>query len=229
MGVTSNWCHPQGHHARRPPTTVPLQQGTGVPVAVHGLSTRGCSKSCKSGHPRSVQPAAWVRPGERGSSGQKPWQVEMRPVGKMSITILVWCRYSLEGWLIWDCPQCRPGATSCKNGRRASEDLAYGLTSFIRQRCLLGKGFQVCPWRGARLLAGCHLGGVAPFLVGRAIAACTRSPTKRAMWFLRACFMVFPLSTSLAMRTPALSTGPLSRGMAEQNSPLKIFSRPCPC
>ena len=23
MGVTSNWCHPQGHHARRPPTTVP--------------------------------------------------------------------------------------------------------------------------------------------------------------------------------------------------------------
>ena len=24
MGVTSNWCHPQGHHARRPPTTVPL-------------------------------------------------------------------------------------------------------------------------------------------------------------------------------------------------------------
>ena len=21
MGVTSNWCHPQGHHARRPPTT----------------------------------------------------------------------------------------------------------------------------------------------------------------------------------------------------------------
>ena len=22
MGVTSNWCHPQGHHARRPPTTV---------------------------------------------------------------------------------------------------------------------------------------------------------------------------------------------------------------
>ena len=24
MGVTSNWCHPQGHHARRPPTTVPV-------------------------------------------------------------------------------------------------------------------------------------------------------------------------------------------------------------
>ena len=24
MGVTSNWCHPQGHHARRPPTTVPI-------------------------------------------------------------------------------------------------------------------------------------------------------------------------------------------------------------
>ena len=24
MGVTSNWCHPQGHHARRPPTTVPF-------------------------------------------------------------------------------------------------------------------------------------------------------------------------------------------------------------
>ena len=23
MGVTSNWCHPQGHHSRRPPTTVP--------------------------------------------------------------------------------------------------------------------------------------------------------------------------------------------------------------
>ena len=23
MGVTSNWCHPQGYHARRPPTTVP--------------------------------------------------------------------------------------------------------------------------------------------------------------------------------------------------------------
>ena len=23
MGVTSNWCQPQGHHARRPPTTVP--------------------------------------------------------------------------------------------------------------------------------------------------------------------------------------------------------------
>ena len=22
MGVASNWCHPQGHHARRPPTTV---------------------------------------------------------------------------------------------------------------------------------------------------------------------------------------------------------------
>ena len=25
MGVTSNWCHPQGHHARRPPTTVPAR------------------------------------------------------------------------------------------------------------------------------------------------------------------------------------------------------------
>ena len=24
MGVTSNWCHPQGHHARRPPTNIPL-------------------------------------------------------------------------------------------------------------------------------------------------------------------------------------------------------------
>ena len=24
MGVTSNWCHLQGHHARRPPTTVPF-------------------------------------------------------------------------------------------------------------------------------------------------------------------------------------------------------------
>ena len=25
MGVTSNWCHPQGHHARRPPATVPIR------------------------------------------------------------------------------------------------------------------------------------------------------------------------------------------------------------
>ena len=24
MGVTSNWCHPQGHYARRPPTTIPI-------------------------------------------------------------------------------------------------------------------------------------------------------------------------------------------------------------
>ena len=24
-GMASNWCHPQGHHARRPPTTVPCQ------------------------------------------------------------------------------------------------------------------------------------------------------------------------------------------------------------
>ena len=28
MGVTSNWCHPQGHHARRPPTTVPVRERT---------------------------------------------------------------------------------------------------------------------------------------------------------------------------------------------------------
>ena len=42
-------------------------------------------------------PAAWARPDERGSSGQNPWLVEIRPVGKASITILVWCRYSLEG------------------------------------------------------------------------------------------------------------------------------------
>ena len=85
--------------------------------------------------------------------------------------------------------------------------------------------FRVHPWGGARLLAGHRLDGVACFLAGRAVAACTRSPTKGAMRFLRACFMVFPLRTSLAMRTPSLSTGPLSRGMAEQNSPLK---RPCP-
>ena len=29
------------------------------------------------------------------------------------------------------------------------------------------------------------------------------------------------------MRTPAVSTVPLSRGMAEMNSPLKILPRPC--
>ena len=28
MGVTSNWCHPQGHHARRPSTTVPVTTGS---------------------------------------------------------------------------------------------------------------------------------------------------------------------------------------------------------
>ena len=33
----------------------------------------------------------------------------------------------------------RPGVISC-NGRRVSENLAYGSASFIRQRCLLGKG-----------------------------------------------------------------------------------------
>ena len=48
------------------------------------------------------------------------------------------------------------------------------------------------PWGGARLLAGHHLGGVAHFLAGWAMAACTRSPTKGAPRFLRACFMVFP-------------------------------------
>ena len=88
--------------------------------------------------------------------------------------------------------------------------------------------FRVRPWGGTRLLAGRRLGGVVRFLAGRAVAACIRSPTKGATRFLRACFMVFPLSTSLAMRTPALSTGPLSRGMAEWNSPLKILPRPCP-
>ena len=126
---------------------------------------------------------------------------------------------------------CRPGAISYKNGRRASGDPAYGPAFFIRQRCLLGEGvsgYALDPSRGSRALASWPDVVWARFLAGRAVAACTRSPTKGATRFLRACFMVFPLSTSLAIRTPALSTGPLRRGMAKRNSPLKILPRPCP-
>ena len=39
MGVTSNWCHPQGHHARRPPTTVPNNDLS--PGVLHLLSQFG--------------------------------------------------------------------------------------------------------------------------------------------------------------------------------------------
>ena len=44
---------------------------------------------------------------------------------------------------------CRPGATSCKNGRRASGDPAYGPAFFIRQRCLLGQGVSGYALEGA--------------------------------------------------------------------------------
>ena len=36
MGVTSNWCHPQGHHARRPPTTVPCLDKVWAVYPDHG-------------------------------------------------------------------------------------------------------------------------------------------------------------------------------------------------
>ena len=88
--------------------------------------------------------------------------------------------------------------------------------------------FWVHPGGGARLLASHCLGGVACYLAGRLMAACTRSPTKGTTWVLRACFMVFPLSMSAAMCTPTLSKGLLSIGMAVRISPLKILPRSCP-
>ena len=55
-----------------------------MPSFVGYRSPCGCSKLCKTRHPQSIQPAAWACPDERGSSGQKLWQVEMRTVGKVS-------------------------------------------------------------------------------------------------------------------------------------------------
>ena len=86
--------------------------------------------------------------------------------------------------------------------------------------------FQVHPCSGAHLLQARCLAGVMCFLADCTPAACKRSPTKRATRFLRACFMVFPLSTSPVRCTLAHSTGPLSRGMAEWNSPLKALQDP---
>ena len=39
MGVTSNWCHPQGHHARRPPTTVPKTKKRSA-ISCYGLGAK---------------------------------------------------------------------------------------------------------------------------------------------------------------------------------------------
>ena len=119
---------------------------------------------------------------------------------------------------------CRPEETCFKNSGRTSEILTYRCACLIRRRCLCKGGcFQVHPCSGAHLLLARCLAGVMCFLADCTPAACKRSPTKRATRFLRACFMVFPLSTSPVRCTLDHSTGPLSRGMAEWNSPLKTL------
>ena len=111
-------------------------------------------------------------------------------------------------------------------GMGVSDKVPYGCACFIRRRCLHGEGISgsTLAWVLASSLAG-----AAHFLAGCAPAACMRSPTKGTSQFMRACFMVFPLSTLLVRHMPACSMGPLSSGIAERNSPLKMLSRPWPC
>ena len=90
---------------------------------------------------------------------------------------------------------CRPEVTSCKNGRSASEGVTYGCAWFIRRRCLCGEGISGSA--PAWALASCwpvvwlelHASWVAVRL------PLAWGPLPRGEWFLRACFMVFPLGT----------------------------------
>ena len=66
---------------------------------------------------------------------------------------------------------------------------------------------KVCLYVAARLLLAQRSAGVVHFLAS-CTPACMRSPTKGVTRFVRACFMVFPLSTSPARRTLAAAQGP---------------------
>ena len=69
MGVASNWCHPQGHHARKPPTTIP-DEGQDIPKLETKLADitdaivdcyRGCCQLCDEHSYVCSQEKPWFR------------------------------------------------------------------------------------------------------------------------------------------------------------------------
>ena len=50
MGVTSNWCYPQGHHARRPPTTVPYDRPSSLKLDLNRRFFSLCDLEKKYGN-----------------------------------------------------------------------------------------------------------------------------------------------------------------------------------
>ena len=106
------------------------------------------------------------------------------------------------------------------------ESVPYVCACFIRRRCLHGKGISGSA--PAQPLVSCWpavwLKRRAPWPDARLPLAWGHLPRGPCSY----CFMVFPLITLLARRTLVHSTGPLSRGMPEQNSPLKMLPKPWP-
>ena len=88
--------------------------------------------------------------------------------------------------------------------------------------------FRVCLGVSTHLLLAQFLARVTRFLASCMPVTCMRSPTLGAMRFLRAGLMVFPWNMLPARCTLACSPGPMGRGMAEWNSPLKMLTRPWP-
>ena len=107
----------------------------------------------------------------------------------------------------------------------AGSIVAGGKETYVRQKRSEERHWYDagCPWGLCYIEPPASVTGVACFLADCMPAACKRLPTKRPTLLLRACFMVFPLGTSPARCTLAHSTGPLSRGMAEWNIPLKTL------
>ena len=105
MGVTSNWCHPQGHHARRPPTTVPCchtrclqkpspvtgteQQEAGVQSPAHTVKT-STPKEASGPVVGLTTDMSGTSPIEMASKLEHSYSVQSRPikVANLALTLV---------------------------------------------------------------------------------------------------------------------------------------------
>ena len=95
MGVTSSWCYPQGHHARRPPTTVPCDRPSSLKLDLNRRFFSLCDLEKKYGNSYYVKLCS--------SFQIHQWIQTWVTVRKRSIWVKIgdiWSRVTLEfdGW-----------------------------------------------------------------------------------------------------------------------------------